>query len=135
MPVNTVHEPVQKSLLNKALLWLPLLSFLAIRITHYMGGGSDSLFYIVGVLVSGLILKGDVFLVYVSSSIVLVSAYYIFSVFKSKSILFPLAGLLVIRFYILFSFRGLFNVGVYMLSSAPYFISTGVFLFFKFKHK
>lgn len=132
MPISTINE---NRLLKNVFLLLPLVSFLAIRITHYMDGGADSLFYVVGILVSGLILKGDIFLVHVSLSLVLVSAYYIFSLYKRKNILLPLAGLLAIWVYILVSFRGLFSTDVYVFSSLPYFIFTVVVLGVKLKEQ
>lgn len=132
MPISTINE---NRLLKNVLLLLPLVSFLGIRITHYRGGESDSLFYVVGILVSGLILKADIFLVHVSLSIVLVSAYYIFSLYKRKNILLPLAGLLAIWVYILVSFKGLFSTDVYVFSSLPYFIFTVVVLGVKLKEQ
>ncbi len=132
MPISTINE---NKLLKNVLLLLPLLSFFAIRITHYRGGESDSLFYMMAVLLGGLILEADIFLVHVLIGIILVTTYYIFSLYKRKNILLPLAGLLAIWAYILVSFRGLFSTDVYVFSSLPYFIFTVVVLGVKLKEQ
>lgn len=132
MPISTINE---NRLLKNVMLLLPLISFLAIRITHYRGGESDSLFYMMAVLLDGLILEADIFLVHVLLSIILVTTYYIFSLYKRKNILLPLAGLLAIWVYILVSFRGLFSTHVYVFSSLPYFIFTVVALAVKLKEQ
>jgi hypothetical protein len=106
------------------LCWLLLFSFYSIRISDYRGASSDTLMYVIYVIVSNFIVNRSVFLLDVSLVIIFAGIYYAYCVLKNKNLVIPLLVLMLVWAGILCFYSGLFRESLFLLSSIPFFLLT-----------